>query len=178
MNEQQLLAELRDKKSRRAAFSVMVKQYSERLYWVARHIVGTHENADDVLQNTFLKVWNKLDEFRGDAKLSTWLYRVVVNESLDYMRKEKKYSFDTDIATVNMSDVFADKYFDGDETERMLREAIETLPDAQKAVFVLKYYEDKPYKEISEMLGTSEGGLKANYHYAVEKIKKFFALHH
>lgn len=175
MDEQQLIDALRNKNTRRKAFPILVSQYSEKLYWTARHIVGTHENADDVVQNSFIKIWNKLDKFRGDAKLSTWLHRIVVNESLDLLRREKKHADDTDIC--ESKGVFADEYFDGNETDRLLREAMETLPEAQRTVFVLKYYEDKQYKEISEILGTTEGGLKANYHHAVEKIKKFFLYH-
>lgn len=176
MDEQHLIEALRGKDTRRKAFSLLVSQYSEQLYWTARHIVGTHENADDVVQNSFIKVWNNLDDYRGDSKLGTWLHRIVVNESLDFLRKEKKYADDTDIS--ESRGILADEFFDGDEADRLLREAMETLPEAQRTVFALKYYEDKPYKEISQILGTSEGGLKANYHYAVEKIKNFFESHH
>ncbi|MBQ0072589.1 MAG: RNA polymerase sigma factor [Prevotella sp.] len=171
MDEQQLLRDLHNNSTRRRAFEVLVNQYSEKLYWTARHIVGVHEDADDVLQNAFIKIWNKLDEFRGDSKLSTWLHRIVVNEALDHIRREKKHMNDTDISELKKN--FADTYFDGDEAEQLLRDAMETLPDAQRAVFVLKYFEGKQYKEISAILGTSEGGLKANYHYAVEKIRKY-----
>lgn len=173
MDEQTLLKALRDTATRRRAFATMVEQYSEKLYWTIRHIVGRHEDADDALQNTFLKVWNKLDEFRGDAKLSTWLHRIAVNEALDLLRREKKYNADTDMDASELRHAFSDEYFDGDEAEQLLRDAIETLPEAQRAVFSLKYYDNKQYKEISEILGTSEGGLKANYHHAVEKIKRF-----
>lgn len=175
MNDTQLLQELRTLETRQRAFSVLVSQYSEKIYWVVRHIVGTHEDADDVTQETFIKVWNKLDEFRGDSKLGTWIHRVAVNEALDHLRKEKKY-VDNNVDMKNLSGAFADTYFDGDEVERMLREAMETLPEAQRAVFSLKYFDDKKYSEISEILGTSEGGLKANYHYAVEKIKRYFEI--
>lgn len=175
MNEQQILKELHDKTTRSRAFEVLVNKYSEQLYWTVRHIVGIHEDADDVVQNSFIKAWNKLDEFRGDSKISTWLHRIAVNEALDHVRREKKHINDTDTNALN--NTFADSYFDGDEVERLLREAMNTLPDAQKAVFSLKYYENLQYKEISEILGTSEGGLKANYHHAVEKIKKYLNLH-
>lgn len=173
INESILLSNLQNKETRDKAFSVLVSQYSEKIYWTVRHIVGTHEDTDDVVQETFIKVWNKLDDFRGDSKIGTWLYRIAVNEALDHIRREKKHTeYDTNIS--NVKGVFADKYFDGDETEQLLREAMETLPEAQRAVFSLKYFEDKQYKEISQILGTTEGGLKANYHHAVEKIKKFF----
>lgn len=176
MNEQQLIAQLCDEKTRNVAFGTLVAQYSEQLYWTARHIVGGHEDADDVVQNSFIKIWSRIGEFRGDSKLSTWLHRIVVNEALDFLRRERKH-LDNDVALEQIGVAFADDYFDGDETERLLREAMETLPQAQRAVFSLRYYDDKPYKEISEILGTSEGGLKANYHHAVEKIKLFFEKH-
>lgn len=176
MDEQQLLLRLRDGNTRERAFSELVKQYSEQLYWTVRHIVGTHQDADDVVQNAFVKIWNKLDDFRGDSKLSTWLHRIAVNEALDHIRREKKHQNDID-DTSELRNSFADNYFDGDEAELLLREAMETLPTAQRAVFSLKYFEDKQYKEISEILETSEGGLKANYHYAVEKIRKYLTTH-
>lgn len=172
MDEQQLLNALRDESTKERAFSQLVAQNSEQLYWTVRHIVGSHEDADDVLQNTFIKIWKKISEFRGDSKLSTWLHSVAVNESLDHIRREKKHAQNTGDTSLLKSS-FADTYFDGDEAEILLREAMETLPDAQRAVFCLKYYEDKQYKEISLILGTSEGGLKANYHHAVEKIRAY-----
>ena len=170
----QLFKGLSNKKTREQFFSDLVNQYSEQLYWTARHIVGTHEDANDVVQNSFIKVWDKLDDFREDSKISTWLYRIVVNESLDHIRRETKYKGDIELSFAPNTS-FADEYFNGDDAEKLLREAMETLPEAQRAVFSLKYFEDKPYKEISEILGTSEGGLKANYHHAVTKIKEYFA---
>ena len=174
MDEQTLLRDLRNEATRRKAFAALAEQYSDKLYWIIRHIVGRHEDADDALQNTFIKVWNKLDEFRGEARLSTWLHRIAVNEALDLLRREKKHT-GSDIDASDLHCAFSDEYFDGDEAEQLLRDAIETLPEAQRAVFALKYYENKQYKEISEILGTTEGGLKANYHYAVEKIKRFIS---
>ena len=176
MDEQLLLKKLHSPETRHTAFSEIVNQYSEKLYWTVRHIVGTHEDADDVIQETFIKVWNKLDDFRGDSKISTWLHRIAVNEALDHLRREKKHN-ENDVEVSNLAGAFADTYFDGDEVERLLRDAIETLPEAQRAVFSLKYFDNKKYSEISLILGTSEGGLKANYHYAVEKIRKFFDAH-
>lgn len=173
MDEQTLLRDLQNTATRRKAFAAMVEQYSEKLYWTIRHIVGRHEDADDALQNTFLKVWNKLDDFRGDARLSTWLHRIAVNEALDLLRREKKHNAGSDMDAGELRNAFSDEYFDGDEAEQLLRDAIETLPEAQRAVFSLKYYDNKQYKEISEILCTTEGGLKANYHHAVEKIKRF-----
>ena len=156
-----------------ARFSQIVNQYSEQLYWKARQIVGRHEDADDVVQNTFLKAWTRFDDFRGDSNVYTWLYRITVNESIDFLRRKHEHvSPDGEMQVANMQ--FADDYFDGNETQRMLYEAMNTLPEAQRTTFSLRYFEDMPYSKISKILGTSEGGLKANYHLAVKKIKDFF----
>ena len=154
-------------------FSILVKKYSSQMYWKVRQIVIRHEDADDVLQNAFMKAWIKLDDFRGDANISTWLYRICVNEALDFLRKKKEIlSHDGEMKMADSQ--FADDYFDGNETQKKLFQAIETLPEAQRITFTLRYFDDKPYSEISRILGTSEGGLKANYHLAVKKIKDFF----
>ena len=163
---------------REAEFRQLVKEHSEKIYWVVRHIVGTHEDADDVTQNTFIKAWTKMDEFRGDSKVSTWLHRIAVNEALDFLRRKKKHSNNTSDpqalnAAASMHSSSADAYFDGDEIEQLLREALETLPEAQKVTFTMKYCDNMQYSEMSKILGTSEGGLKANYHHAVEKIKRY-----
>lgn len=163
---------------REAEFRQLVKEHSEKIYWVVRHIVGSHEDADDVVQNTFIKAWTKMEEFRGDSKVGTWLHRIAVNEALDFLRRKKKHSNNTSepqalSAAASMHGSSADAYFDGDEIERLLREAIETLPEAQRVTFIMKYYDNMQYSEMSKILGTSEGGLKANYHHAVEKIKHY-----
>ena len=155
--DQILKRELTDPSTCRAAFSKMVALYSEPLYWKIRRMVLTHDNANDVLQNTFLKAWNKLDSFRGEAKLSTWLYRIAVNEALDFLRRQR-------------NQLMADSYFDGDKLQSLLQAAIALLPDAQRTVFCMRYYDEMKYSEISKVLGTSEGALKANYHLAVKKI--------
>lgn len=165
--------------TQREAFSEMVREYSEQLYWQVRRIVITHEDADDVLQNTFLKAWNSLDTFRNDAKISTWLYRIAINESLDFIRKKKirndvnASADDTSVA----NKLLADEYFDGNETEALLQEAIASLPDVQRTVFNLRYFDNMKYSEISRILGTSEGALKASYHIAVRKITDYFNTH-
>lgn len=154
-------------------FSNIVNKYSEQLYWKVRQIVIRHEDADDVIQNTFMKAWTKFDDFRGDAAVFTWLYRIAVNESIDLLRK-KHEQLSTD-GEMRMADrQAADEYFDGNETQKKLYQAIETLPEAQRVTFTMRYFDDMPYSEISKILGTSEGGLKANYHLAVKKIKEFF----
>ena len=157
-------------------FELLVKQYSEQLYWQVRRIVLTHEDSNDVLQNAFMKAWTSLDTFKGDTKLSTWLSRIAINEALDFTRKQKNHPLqstdDEELGLANQ--LMADNYFDGDETEAQLQEAIAQLPDVQKTVFMLRYYDEMKYSEISKILGTSEGGLKASYHIAVKKISEFF----
>lgn len=166
---------LRHPETVREAFAEMVALYSERLYWVARKLVGTHEEADDVLQNTFLKVWNNIENFRGDARLSTWLYKIVVNESLSHLEREKNHRQGLDL-TDGATQVAApaEVPLEGDELAARLRQAVDTLPEKQRLVFNMKYFDDLKYEEISEILGTTVGALKASYHLAVKKIEQFF----
>ncbi len=178
IDEQELIRRLRDPKSQRRAFDETVKAYGEQMYWQVRRIVLTHEDANDVLQNAFIKAWTHLDSFHQDSKLSTWLFSIAINESLDFIRKQKNQkaisSDDINTGVANM--LMADKYFDGDETEAQLQEAISGLPDVQRTVFNLRYFENMKYSDISEILHTSEGALKASYHIAVKKITEFFNL--
>ena len=174
IDERELYAQLKDPKKQRAAFGVLVRQYSEQLYWQIRRIVVTHEDANDVLQNTFMKAWNRLDSFQGDAKIVTWLSRIAINESLDLLRRNNHPTVSTEDDTTLSNTLMADPYFDGTEVEAMLQEAIATLPDVQRTVFVLRYFEELKYSEISERMNTSEGALKASYHIAVKKIAEFF----
>ena len=142
------------------------------LYWKIRNIVQDHDDANDVLQNTFLKAWQGLGEFHSKSKVSTWLYRIAVNESLDHLRKQKsKVSADEDISVANR--LLADNFFDGDEAQALLQEAIAQLPDVQRTVFTLRYYDNMKYSEMSILLKTSEGALKASYHIAVKKIHDY-----
>lgn len=164
--------------TRQQAFAVLVKQYSEQLYWKIRRIVLIHEDADDVLQNTFIKVWNNLDDFRGNSRLSTWLYRIAINEALDFLRKQKirtSLSSDADMSVANK--LLADEYFDGDRIQAELQAAIASLPDVQRTVFNLRYFDDMKYSDISKILDTSEGALKASYHLAVKKISEYLKHH-
>lgn len=174
--EQLLIQQLTDPATQRKAFELLVREYGEQLYWQVRRIVLSHEDADDVMQNVFLKVWNHLDDFHQDSKLSTWLYRIAVNESIDFVRRQKKQvtfsADDSDSGIANM--LMADDYFDGDETQAQLQEAIAQLPDVQRTVFNMRYFDDMKYSEISDILKTSEGALKASYHIAVKKITEFF----
>lgn len=175
IDEQQLIAMLSDPSTQRKAFELVVRQYSEQLYWQVRRIVLTHEDANDVMQNVMLKAWSSLDSFRQDSKLSTWLYRIAINESLDFVRRQKVADIvSTDDSVGIANTLMADRYFDGDETEAQLQEAIAQLPEVQRTVFNLRYYDEMKYSEMSKILNTSEGALKASYHIAVKKISEFF----
>jgi RNA polymerase sigma-70 factor (ECF subfamily) len=170
---------LSDPKKQRQAFSMVVSQYSEPLYWKIRRIVLNHDDANDVLQNVFLKAWTHLDGFHQESKLSTWLYRIAINESIDFARRKKtqmQVSLDQeDGGIVHL--LMADEYFDGNQMQARLQEAIRQLPDVQRTVFNLRYFDDMKYSEISQLLHTTEGALKASYHIAVKKIADFFRQH-
>ena len=175
-NDSQIATRLLDPKTRRAAFEQMVDIYSEQLYWQIRRLVFVHEDADDILQNVFLKAWKNIDTFRNDSKLSTWLYRIALNESVDFIRKKKN---ETSLPAVEESlaqKLMADEYFDGAEIQATLQEAIASLPDKQRIVFTMKYFEEMKYSDMSNILGTTTGALKASYHIAVNKICEFFKL--
>lgn len=176
-NEQEILAKLQDPSTRRRAFAEVVNQYSETLYWQIRRMVVDHEDANDVLQNTLVKAWTSIGSFRGEAKLSTWLFRIAYHESLTFLEHKKQNISIDDVSSEVSNQLECDPYFDGDETQAMLQAAIETLPAKQKAVFNMKYFEEKTYEEISAITGTSVGALKASYHIAIEKISHFFDTH-
>jgi RNA polymerase sigma-70 factor (ECF subfamily) len=178
-DEKLLMQQLMDPATQRKAFERVVREYSEQLYWQARRIVLTHDDADDVIQNVFLKAWTHLDDFQQDSRLSTWLYRITINESVDFVRRKKNKSVvSTDQEETGIANMLlADNYFDGDETQALLQEAIAQLPDVQRTVFNLRYYDDMKYSDMSELLKTSEGSLKASYHIAVKKISDFFKRH-
>ena len=178
-DEKLLMQQLMDPAAQRKAFERVVREYSEQLYWQARRIVLTHDDADDVIQNVFLKAWTHLDDFHQDSRLSTWLYRITINESVDFVRRKKNQSIvSTDQEETGIANMLlADNYFDGDETQALLQEAIAQLPDVQRTVFNLRYYDDMKYSDMSELLKTSEGSLKASYHIAVKKISDFFKRH-
>ncbi len=160
--------------TQREGFELMVRQYSEQLYWQIRRIVLTHDDANDVLQDTFLKAWNGIDSFHGDSKLYTWLSRIAINESIDFLRRHRQQMTSSDEHPSVASSLMADSYFDGTETEALLQEAIASLPDVQRTVFQLRYFQEMKYSDISQLLKTSEGALKASYHIAVKKISEFF----
>ena len=154
-------------------FRELVEKYSEQLYWHVRELVGSHEDADDILQEVFVKVWKALPGFRGDSSVNTWLWRIATNEALSFLRKQKVRaalrfsSLDAEAERV----LDSDPWFDGDEAQRRLAVAVAKLPGKQRAVFCMRYFEEMPYEEISAITGTSVGALKASYHQAAEKIK-------
>ena len=174
-NEEELLEELRNPEKQRLGFSHLVEEYSERLYWQIRKMVYSHEDANDILQDVFIKAWLNIENFRGDAKLSTWLYKIAINESITFINKAKtklNVSIDDDDSFL-INQLESDKYFDGDEAQLLLQKAVVRLPEKQRIVFQMKYFSEMKYDEISEVLGTSVGALKASYHHAVKKIENF-----
>lgn len=176
-NENDLLKRLHDSSTQQSAFSELVKLYSERLYWQIRKIVIDHDNANDVLQNSFIKIWTNIGNFRGDSKLSTWLYRIAVNESITFLNKQRNMNNISIDETDNflLHKLEADEYFDGDEAQLKLQKAILTLPEKQRIVFNMRYMDDMKYEEISEILETSVGALKASYHHAVKKVEEYLS---
>lgn len=180
VDENSLLRLLADEKTQRQAFSHIVEQYSETLYRQIRRMVLNHEDANDILQNTFIKAWQGLSSFQGRSQISSWLYRIAINEAHDFIRRKKNQAYlsDSDGEGASIAArLMADEYFDGDQTEAQLQQIISELPHVQRTVFQLRYFENKKYAEISEILGTSEGALKASYHIAVQKISDFFHSH-
>jgi len=176
-NEEETLIQLRsaDPNLQKKAFEQIVSFYSEKLYRQIRKMVLSHDDANDLLQNTLIKAWMNIDLFRGDAKLSTWLYKIAVNESITFLNKQRaqnNVSLD-DRDTFLVDKLESDEYFDGDTLQIELQKAILTLPEKQKIVFNMRYYSEIPYEEISEILGTSVGALKASYHHAAKKVEEF-----
>lgn len=178
--EKDITIRLLDPATRRKAFEDMVNQFSSRLYWQIRRMVTYHDDADDVLQNTFIKAWNGIEKFRGDSKLSTWLYKIAYNETLTFLSKQHDTisidgttDFDEENSTGILNSLESDSYFDGDRTMQLLQAAIAGLPPKQRSVFTMKYYDEMKYEEMAEVTGTSVGALKASYHLAVKKIEEF-----
>jgi RNA polymerase sigma-70 factor (ECF subfamily) len=175
IHDAELLIQFRDPDTKEKAFTAIIKKYQEKLYWHVRRMVVVHDDANDVLQNVFIRVWNGLENFREDSQLYTWLYRVATNECLSFLEQQKKK------ATLSLSDmesglsnkIVADKHFDPNKLEWKLQIAIQQLPEKQRVVFNLRYYDEMPYEEMSRVLETSEGALKASYHHAVKKIEDY-----
>lgn len=174
-NEEDIISRLQDPEMCREAFGEVVKAYSEQLYWQIRRLVLSHDDANDVLQNTFIKAWDNIEYFRAEARLSTWLYRIAFNECLNFINKRRAHdqlSID-DADKEALGKLESDPYFDGDETQLLLQKAIHTLPEKQRIVFNLKYFDEMKYEDMSNIIGTSVGALKASYHHAVKKITDF-----
>lgn len=176
--DQQILDSLKDASTRELAFRYLVSKYKERLYWHIRKIVMNHDDTDDVLQNTFIKIWNGMDSFRGDSSLFTWLYRIATNESITFLnqRKRKSLSSLTEENQYLADNLESDEFFDGDEWQMLLQKAIATLPEKQRLVFNMKYFDEIKYEDMSVILETSVGALKASYHHAVRKVEDFIRM--
>ena len=175
VEDSKLIERLRDESTVREAFSEVIRLYSEPLYWQIRRMVQNHDDANDLLQNTFLKAWQSIENFRGEARLTTWLYKIAINESISHLARERRrlnISLDEQAATLAKT-IESDEYIDGEQLYLQLRKAIASLPEKQRLVFNMKYFDDMKYEDMSQILGTSVGALKASYHIAVKKIEQF-----
>jgi RNA polymerase sigma factor (sigma-70 family) len=178
-DDKELLHQFKQPETKEKAFTAIIKKYQEKLYWHVRRMVVDHDDANDVLQNVFIKVWNGLQNFREDSQLYTWLYRIATNESLTFLDQQKRrssVSFD-EVGAGLSNKIKAEEGFDAQRLEWKLQLAIQQLPEKQRAVFTLRYYDEMPYEEMSRVLETSEGALKASYHHAVKKIEDFIKNH-
>jgi RNA polymerase sigma factor (sigma-70 family) len=177
--DSELLILFRDPATKESAYTSIIRKYQEKLYWHVRRMVIEHEDANDVLQNVFIRVWNALENFREDAQLYTWLYRIATNECLTFLEQQKKRASVPlgDVESGLENKIKADKHFDANKLEWKLQLAIQQLPEKQRIVFSLRYYDEMPYEEMSKVLETSEGALKASYHHAVKKIEDYILNH-
>lgn len=179
ISEEELQAALADSARRRAAFTQVVRLYSKQVYWQIRRMVYTHEDTDDLVQNVFIKAWEAIDGFRGEAKVSTWLYRIALYEALNFLKKlrqEREHILQPSEeaeASYLLERLMADEHFDADAAELRLQQAILSLPKKQQLVFRLRYYDEMPYDQMAALTGTSEGALKASYHHAAKKVTDF-----
>lgn len=175
LSDTELLLQFREPATKEKAYTIIIRKYQEKLYWHIRRMVVDHEDANDVLQNVFIRVWKGLENFREDSQLYTWLYRIATNESLTFLEQQKKrtaVSLSNEESSLS-NKVKADQHFDYNKLEWKLQLAIQELPEKQKIVFNLRYYDEMPYEEMSKVLETSEGALKASYHHAVKKIEEY-----
>jgi len=178
-SDTELLVQFRNPITKEKAFTAIIKKYQEKLYWHVRRMVIEHEDANDVLQNVFVRVWNGLENFREDSQLYTWLYRIATNECLTYIEQQKKRAAVAldEVESGLSNKIRADSHFDANRLEWKLQLAIQRLPEKQRIVFNLRYYDEMPYEEMSRILDTSEGALKASYHHAVKKIEDYIKNH-
>ncbi len=177
--DQELIIDILNPETRRKAFEALIKKYQQKIYWHIRKMVIDHDDADDVVQETFIKIWQGLQNFRGDAQLYTWIYRIATNESLNFLQKKRRQNHvplenDDSLDLLNtLESSISQNYISGDEIQLKLQKALLQLPDKQRLVFNMKYFDDLKYEEISEITGTSVGALKASYHLAVKKIEEY-----
>ena len=178
-SDAELLTRFRQPETKEQGFTSIIKKYQEKLYWHIRRMVIDHDDANDVLQNVFIRVWNGLENFREDSQLYTWLYRIGTNESLTFLEQQKKRTAVSlsDVESGLSNKIRADRHFDPNKLEWKLQLAIQQLPEKQRLVFSLRYYDEMPYEEMSRILDTSEGALKASYHHAVKKIEDYIKNH-
>lgn len=179
VSDNELLVQFRNPATKEKAYTAIIKKYQEKLYWHIRRMVVDHEDANDVLQNVLIRVWKGLENFREDSQLYTWLYRIATNESLTFLEQQKKKAAVSlnDVESGLSNKIKADQNFDANKLEWKLQLAIQQLPEKQRVVFSLRYYEEMPYEEMSRVLETSEGALKASYHHAVKKIEDYIINH-
>lgn len=173
--ESQLIAELKQTDRRESAFKKLVQIYQEKLYWHIRKMTMNHDDTDDILQNTFIKVWNNIENFREESTLYTWLYRIATNETITFINNQKKKNWLSINETTNylMENLQSDPYFEGDKIQLLLQKAILTLPQKQRLVFNMRYFDEMKYEDMSKILNTSVGALKASYHHAAKKIEQY-----
>ena len=179
ISEKQLVQDLQERPTKEAAFRQLVSEYKERLYWHIRNMLKDHDDTDDVLQNTFIKIYNNIHQFNGNSQLYSWMYRIATNEAINFLnQKSRQQQISSEELQQKIVDrLESDVYFEGDEIQLKLQRAIATLPEKQQQVFNMKYFQELKYREISTILGTTEGALKASYHIAVKKIEEFLKSH-
>ena len=175
VEDEEILSKFREDATRNEAFNLLLKKYQQKIYWHVRRMVIDHDDADDLVQDVFIKVWKNLPGFRNDAQLYTWMYRIATNECITFLNKKKqKNNISLDDVDYELADTLSSSdQFSGDHIQKKLQQAILTLPDKQRLVFNLKYFDDMKYEEMSDVLGTSVGALKASFHLAVKKIEAF-----
>ncbi len=177
MTDEEILELFNNPDTQRNAFNLLVKKYQQKVYWLIRKMVIDHDDSDDLTQEVFIKAWSNLSNFRGDSKLYTWLYRIATNESLNFLNKKRKRYFIPiyDVENELSEKLESDTMINGDEIQLKLQKALLKLPEKQRLVFNMKYFDDMSYEDISEVTGTSVGALKASYHWAVKKIEDFLS---
>lgn len=175
VEDSEILLKFADERTRSEAFNLLLRKYQQKIYWHIRRLVINHDDADDIAQDVFIKVWKSLGNFRNNSQLYTWLYRIATNECLTFLNKKKhQNNIPLDEVAYDLADSLAEgSYFNGDRAQMKLQQALLTLPEKQRLVFNMKYFDDLKYEEISEILGTSVGGLKASFHFAVKKIEDY-----